>query len=239
MNRILHTYLFVFLILLSTSSVSDAAGGGDLFMPGKMGRIIGNIRLTEGRWVQYVVNSNRGLETVKLAVVGKATCPLTGKTGRWVEISGESNALPYIMKILVCGSVFSKKNVERILLKVGTMAPISVPLKKVEEVQLKKDSIRVISRTTEKVKVPAGVFEAIKTVVSTDAGTYSIWTSRKVPVYSLVKLKGKNVEIRLMAYGSGAKPALLDGAGAMDLDRFLDRIIGQDREEKANGGDEK
>ena len=172
-----------------------------------------------GTWVKYRVTSKRRAVTytLKMALVGRSA----DAKSTWIEIEIVHAATVLRVKVLTEGSPRQPGKLKRVILKIGTLAPVSLPPEDQRSVMplISNRPVRNMRLVAEeRVKTPAGTFLTWRYEGMDENGSpVKMWIAKNVKLWSLVKFQSSNLELELMGQGTGAKSTLPDNAPVMRL----------------------
>ncbi len=159
-----------------------------------------------GAWSEYQVKApGTAPYKMKMAVVGKEGPAF------WYETVTDAPSGRGIMKMLVSGDPNDQKSVKRMIMKQGKEPAIEMPVmggKQPSGAQEPKG--KMVDKGMEKVTVPAGTFTARHYQYIFEKDVMDSWIAEKVSPYGLVKSKGKDFEMQLTGYGTGAKTGITE-----------------------------
>jgi hypothetical protein len=174
-----------------------------------------------GHWAEYrAVFNAKDPYTIRYAVIGSEN--REGKELKWLELrmSGGKKDANMVYQMLVPGSAAELGDVREIVMKPGERPAMKVDGMMLDMVrgQLQKQSFLsdackdVTLVGPESVTVPAGKFES-QHFHSTKYAADS-WLAAAVP-FSMVKSKGKDYQMDLVAHGKGAKSSITEEPQSM------------------------
>jgi hypothetical protein len=166
----------------------------------------GDFKPVVGGWSEYqMTTKSEGSTKMKIAIVGKEgdaywyeTVMEGGKQGRT------------IMKMLVSGNPEDQKNIKRMIVKQGNEPAMEMPVQMMgQSPKGQGQTGKVIDKGTETIKVPAGTFKT-QHMQYQDVETVDTWVYKDVSPYGMIKSQSKDMEMVLLAYGTGAKTLITE-----------------------------
>jgi hypothetical protein len=176
-----------------------ASGSGQLPPVFSQPALISQFRPTAGAWVEYALPGAVESPIVKFSVL-----PLPAAEGRyWLEVvtAPRRTEPPIAVRMLLHGPPGDAANLERVAIYIQGRPPKEYP---VDTARMPpKAAARPFARVgREDVVTPAGKFSADKWQQDKD----TFWRSDAVPLWGLVRAKGRTQNLELRAYGkAGAR----------------------------------
>jgi hypothetical protein len=176
----------------------------------------GQFKPVAGSWAEYQVKMRNQGETP-----GKMKISIVGKEGEayWYEMVMQGKER-MISKILVSGDPEDRKNVKRMIMKVGNEPAMEMPVMgqpKPPQGKSPSPKGKLVDKGMESVTVPAGTFQARHMQYQGPDGTVDSWVSEKVPPYGVVKSQAKDFEMILTGYGMNAKSLVTETPKKMQM----------------------
>lgn len=160
-----------------------------------------------GGWSEYQMSA-KGEKPIKMKIA------IVGKEGNayWYETVTEGGREGKIIsKMLVAGNPNDQKNVKRMIFKQGNEPAMEMPVGMMPMAQQGQEGRgKIVDKGTESIKVPAGTFKTQHLQYQDVEGIADVWIHKGVAPYGLVKSKGKDFEMVLLSYGTGAKTLITE-----------------------------
>lgn len=176
---------------------------------------LGPFRPDPGAWVEYDIRS-KGRPDARMRVsILDAGLP----SGRyWVELASATAAgVAAAIRLLVHGDPARPGAIERLLVYVAGQPPFELPLDEASpppEVG-RRGGTRVTALPEARVRVLAGSFLTDRLRIVSRGAATRVWRSRDVPLWGLVRSRGKDAEAELRGFSrSGAHSVFPTGADA-------------------------
>jgi len=119
-----------------------------------------------------------------------------------------------ISKMLVSGNPEDKKNMGRMIVRMGNEPAMEMPIQMMqtskEPGQRGKINGKVIDKGTESIKLHAGTFTARRMQYQDGEIVVDTWVHKDVSPYGMVKSQSKEFEMALLGYGTGAKTSITE-----------------------------
>lgn len=174
-----------------------------------------------GSYAEYnlVSQASQSQELLKLSIVGEEKRP----EGRlwWYETrrDNRNGGGTTIVKMLISGDPGQTGNIKRVIIKYNQEKAMELPSgffgagpvkkKPTESAQGRKEEPKRLGR--EKIKTPVGTFDCVHLLYRQDStNTVEAWTSEKIPILGLAKLKSKDETLELLNYGKNATSAITE-----------------------------
>lgn len=166
----------------------------------------GDFKPVVGAWSEYQVKAPGTTPyKMKMAIVGKEG------NAFWYETVTEGQGGRSVMKMLVSGDPNDQKSVRRMIMKQGTQPAMEMPVMGGTQRAGSQDPKgKVVDKGMERVTVPAGTFTARHFQYQFDKEVMDSWIAEKVSPYGLVRSTGKDFEMQLVGYGTGAKTQITE-----------------------------
>jgi hypothetical protein len=166
----------------------------------------GDFKPVVGGWSEYqMTTKSEGSTKMKIAIVGKEG------DAYWYETVMEGGRQGRtIMKMLVSGNPEDQKNIKRMIVKQGNEPAMEMPVQMMgQSPKGQGQTGKVIDKGTETIKVPAGTFKT-QHMQYQDVETVDTWVYKDVSPYGMIKSQSKDMEMVLLAYGTGAKTLITE-----------------------------
>jgi hypothetical protein len=162
-----------------------------------------------GAWSEYQMTGKGEEPTkMKIAIVGQEGEAYWYETV--MELKGEGRM---VSKMLVAGNPQDRKNVKRVIVKMGDQPAMEMPAmmhgSKAPEQKVDQKG-KVTDKGTESIKVPAGTFTAQHMQYQDGERVVDSWISKQISPYGLIKSQAKDFEMVLLGYGAGAKTLITE-----------------------------
>jgi hypothetical protein len=163
-----------------------------------------------GGWSEYqITGRGESPSKMKIAIIGKEG------DAYWYETIMEANQeRRMISKMLVSGNPEEKKNIVRMIVKMGNQPAMEMPIQMMqaskEPGQRGKITGKIIDKGTESIKVPAGTFTVQHMQYQDGEIVVDTWVHKDVSPYGMVKSQSKEFEMALLGYGTGAKTSITE-----------------------------
>jgi hypothetical protein len=183
-------------------------------LPAALGGELDAVRV--GSWVEYVIADLKRKATLRLR---QAVVERTDK-GTWVELTLQLPGVDrLIIKSLVKGDSRKPESVKRVILKAGNLQAVEVvggpPAEAAPRYQAPAAGSKRLG--TETVRVPAGAMPAEHVRFTVQGEIGDSWSSKKVPLFGLVKFKTKDLIMELAGSGTDARSQITGRVGKLDL----------------------
>jgi len=157
-------------------------------------------------WSEYEVKQ-KGESPVKMKVA------VVGKEGDayWYEtVMDRKGEGKMITKMLVSGNPDDRKNVKRIIVKMGNEPAMEMPVMTQASAAHKEPEGKIIDKGSETIEVPAGSFKTQHTQYQGKDFVVDSWVYKDVSPYGMIKSQSKDFEMVLISYGTGAKSLITE-----------------------------
>ncbi len=212
------SFLFCSSAVACFAQVPDLSGG---VMP----KACHQFRIAKvGTYVEYRLINNKSemQEILRFSVVGEEKTP-KGKFW-WYETRSDNNNTggTIITKMLISGDPRAEGNINRMIVKYNQEKPTEIPagflkmspVKKNTEKTIKGEKGEIKESGREKITTPAGTFDCVRLLYQENASDKAeLWTSKKVPIFGLVKYKSEDKELELISCGKDATSAISEQPG--------------------------
>jgi hypothetical protein len=175
---------------------------------GKSGwlKFYGDFKPVIGGWSEYeVTQKGQSPVKMKIAVVGKEGDAYWYETV--MDTKGEGKM---ITKMLVSGNPDDRKNVKRMIVKMGNEPAMEMPVMTQASAAQKEPAGKIIDKGSETIKVPAGSFKTQHTQYQGKDVVVDSWVYKDVSPYGMIKSQSKDFEMVLVSYGTGAKTLITE-----------------------------
>lgn len=191
--------LFLFVtISLSYAQLEKGAGP----------RFYSEFKPVVGGWAEYEISvkGERPLR-MKIAIVGKEGDSFWYETVMESKIEGK-----IITKMLVSGDPEDQRNIKKMIIKIGNEPAMEMPviISQPQKSGEKEKQLKFVDKGTEKIKVPAGTFDARHLQYKDGEDVVDIWVYKEINPYGLIKSRSKDTEMVLLGYGTGAKTEITE-----------------------------
>jgi len=179
-------------------------------------RFRGDFKPVVGAWSEYQVKAP-GMTPYKMKMA------IVAKEGNafWYETVTDGQGGRSVMKMLVSGDPNDQKSVKRMIMKHGKEPAMEMPAMGGQKQAKGQDpKVKTVDKGMEKVTVPAGTFMARHIQYQYDKEEVDSWVAEKVSPYGLVKSTGKDFEMQLTGYGTGAKTQITETPKKFDMPRM-------------------
>jgi len=160
-----------------------------------------------GGWSEYQMRS-KGEAPVKMSIA------IVGKEGDayWYENVMEGGREgKVISKMLVSGNPDDPKNVKRMIVKTGNRPAMELPVQMMSrDVKAREPMGKMVDKGSERIQVPAGTFTTQHLQYQQPDGVVDTWVHKDVSPYGMIKSQGKDFEMVLTGYGTGAKTQITE-----------------------------
>ena len=166
----------------------------------------GDFKPVVGAWAEYQVKA-QGMAPyrMKMAVVAKEG------NAFWYETVTDGPGGRSIMKMLVSGDPSDQTSVKRMIMKHGSEPAMEMPVMGgQQQAGVQDPKVKMVDKGMEKVTVPAGTFTARRLQYQVEKDVVDSWVAEKVSPYGLVKSAGRDFEMQLTGYGTGAKTGITE-----------------------------
>jgi hypothetical protein len=173
--------------------------------------------ITVGSWAEYAVADLARKTTLRLrlAVVERTDA------GTWTELTLTMPGVDrLIIKCLVKGDSRKPESTRRVILRAGNLQAVEVVGGAPAEAAPRYQAVGGSSSKRlgiETVRVPAGAVPAEHHRIVTKEEVADSWTSTKVPLFGLVKFKGKLLIMELSGSGTDARSQISGRVGKLDI----------------------
>jgi hypothetical protein len=160
-----------------------------------------------GGWSEYELKQ-KGESPVKMriAVVGKE-----GDAYWYETVMDTKREGKMITKMLVSGDPDDRKNVKRMIVKMGNEPAMEMPVMMQQASTAKKElEGKIVDKGSETIKVPAGTFKTQHTQYQGKDVVVDSWVYKDVSPYGMIKSQSKDFEMVLVNYGTGAKTLITE-----------------------------
>jgi hypothetical protein len=199
--------IFVVSVLLVLSFVHLAHAQ---FGKGAGPKFHSDFRPVVGSWSEYqITGKGESPSKMKIAIVGKE-----GDAYWYESIMETKQEGPMISKMLVSGNPEDRKNIRRMIVKMGSQPAMEMPVQMMQSSkdlgQREKITGKIIDKGTESIKVPAGTFAAQHMQYQDGEIVVDTWVQKDVSPYGMVRSQSKEFEMVLLGYGTGAKTLITE-----------------------------
>jgi hypothetical protein len=169
-------------------------------------KFYGSFKPVVGAWSEYQVSTKgEPSSKMKIAIVGKEG------DAYWYESVMQSKEGQMVSKMLVSGNPEEKKNIQRMVFKMGDQPAMEMPIQMMmQKPGGQEQRGKMIDRGSESIKVPAGTFTAQHMQYQDGEILVDSWLHKDVSPYGIIKSQTKEVETVLLAYGTGAKTLITE-----------------------------
>ena len=159
-----------------------------------------------GAWSEYqITGKGESPSKMKIAIVGKE-----GDAYWYESIMETKQEGPIISKMLVSGNPEDRKNVRRMIVKMGNRPAMEMPIQMMQASKDLGQRGKIIDKGTESIKVPAGTFTAQHMQYQDGEIVVDTWVQKDVSPYGMVRSQSKEFEMILLGYGAGAKTLITE-----------------------------
>ena len=159
-----------------------------------------------GAWSEYqITGKGESPSKMKIAIVGKE-----GDAYWYESIMETKQEGPIISKMLVSGNPEDRKNVRRMIVKMGNRPAMEMPIQMMQASKDLGQRGKIIDKGTESIRVPAGTFTAQHMQYQDGEIVVDTWVQKDVSPYGMVRSQSKEFEMILLGYGAGAKTLITE-----------------------------
>ncbi|HSR10173.1 MAG TPA: hypothetical protein VLS90_01925 [Thermodesulfobacteriota bacterium] len=152
---------------------------------------------------------------MKISIVGKEG------DGYWYESVMDTKEGKMISKILVSGNPEEKKNIQRMIVKMGNDPAMEMPAQMMmQKPGGQEQKGKFTEKGSESVKVPAGTFTAQHMQYQDGDVLVDSWVNKDISPYGVVKSQSKDFEMVLVGHGTGAKTLITETPQKFDMPKM-------------------
>jgi hypothetical protein len=197
---------------------------------------LGPLRVEVGAWAEYLLRSPRGTARMRFSLL-----PPKLEGGRYLlEVAAFSDmGLPFALRALLVPGPVVPANMERATLYVLGQAPLEVPMEDLKQQASRArpdpSGARIARGPQRTLSTEAGRFKAAELRITARGQTTRLWRSDEVPLWGLVRSKGPEEAIELVAFSREGARSAIPEPGRAKADRV--QPPDQARPDQGNGSD--
>jgi|GEM_PF-4434135 len=164
-----------------------------------------------GKWVRYKLTERNSGASREITIGVDKAADIYRRVGYWIEISTSSaQGVPVHLRFLYDPKTMDDRRIRRFIVKTDQQPAVEVDASGHKYMLFdSRLSGEWHAPVTEKIKIPAGKFDAQRMRFITDKNeALEVWLSDRIPLIGLLRVTSLNQDLELTGYGSNYQPVV-------------------------------